>query len=165
MDRSDSVRSERDALVQKYGKVINESDLTTDIGGLKATQDNDATRSEGRRFNQDMRLLNIAVAQRDGLMKAISGPNATTEEAALTDAGNAMKAIANEKGIKVSAQSLTGAISDLIGQVKDRQSQIDRLQANAETTKASLEKMQATFNEQLAKHKQSVDEQTTVAQA
>lgn len=163
VDRN-KILSERDALVLKYNRIINESDLTTDVGALKATQDNDATRTEGRRFNQDMKLINIAVAQRDGLVKVISGPNASTEEAALTAAADAMKAIANEKGIKVSAQSLTGAISDLIGQVKERQSQIDRLQTDAQTTTAKLKKLESDFTEALTKHKQSADEQTTVAQ-
>ncbi len=151
-------------LQSKYNDYVAESDLGQDIGNLRATKANDRTRTEGRRFNDDMKLVGIAVAQRDGLVKVIAGANAVSEESALLEAANAMKAVSAEKSVKVPAQYLTGAITALVNLNKDKQARIEALETDAKTQDAKLAKLKSDFETALVTHKKGADAQMQVAQ-
>lgn len=163
VDRN-KISADLSLLQSKYNDYVAESDLGSDIGGLKATKSNDRGRTEGRRFQEDTRLVQLAVQQRDGLVKQISGPTAASEEGALVDAANAMKALSGDKDLKIAAQSLTGAITALHDRIKQQRSQIERLEADAKTQTDKLAKLKSDFDAAVATHKKAADDQTQIAE-
>lgn len=163
VDRN-KIQLERETLESKFNDYISEADLGSDLGGLKATKAADRNRAEGRRFADDARLVQIAIQQRDGLVKQISGPTASSEEGALIDAANVMKALNADKDLKITAQSLTGAVTALHERVKEQRAQIARLQADARTQEAKLTKLKGDFDAAVAAHRKAAEEAAQNAQ-
>ena len=137
--------TEKDSLTARYDAIVSEADVTGElVNAMKAIKANEAAR-----FG-DARLLAVAAMQRDTLAKQIAGPGAGGEADALKAADAALTPLTDGRGaVKVTANSLSGAVTALAGQVKSRQTEIQQLTVAREDLSKKLDAVNAAFTGQL----------------
>jgi len=148
---------EYDTLQKKFEAVVSPTDLDGDvITSLKAAKTNNSTQ-----YPADMKLLNVALKQRDGLATAINGT--PSEADANTAAQSALKKVSSDPSLKVSGNTLVAAINGLSSLAKNQQAQIAQAKAGNEDLQKQLSAVNASFKQQLDAAQQDVSKFTDTA--
>jgi hypothetical protein len=146
----------------KYSDVIDDSALSTlqnDPYGLVAAKS--SPNAAAMNVNQSMKLLEVAVEQRNALAKLIAGtPGAdpgnayTIGNTAMTQAAAANKAA---QGSAFAPSSLVDSITALTTTLKARKAEVDALKADRDTVAAAQKKKDADTANQLDAMNKTID--------
>lgn len=137
------VTVELDTLTKKYEGVVSPTDLDGDVvTGLKSVKSTNSTM-----YPADMKLLNVAMKQRDGLATVINGTGSESDAAAA--ARTAITRVRGDAALKVQANSLVSTVNALVGIAKNQNTQIAQLTAAREDLSKQLAAVNAAFKTQL----------------
>ncbi|HEY0007849.1 MAG TPA: hypothetical protein VGB55_03910, partial [Tepidisphaeraceae bacterium] len=154
---------ELDTLKSRYDKVISEADLSGDVS---ARLNDVKTANPGYK---DLRQINVAIAQRDNLIRTIAGPAAASEADAIAAANAALgqaKALAEKAKItQINADSLNGAVTSLTSTVNSQQTDIAQLTSARDALNKQIDGLKATFTQQLAAKDKDIEAARAQAEA
>jgi len=144
------VSVELETLTKKYESIVSPTDLDGDVvNSLKAAK----TNSNGV-YPNDMKLLNVALKQRDGLATVINGT--PSEADANTAAQTVLKKVSGDASLKISGNTLVAAINGLSSLAKSQQTQIAQAKTANEDLQNQLKAVTTTFTQQLDAAKKDV---------
>jgi hypothetical protein len=145
----------------KYADIIDESALgnpSNDFTALQAARH--ATGSPIPGINPSMKLLDVALAQRNYLAKLIAGPSVTDPDKAATIANTAIAqastAVKNGGGT-TAATTLADSVNALGSTLAARDAQAKTLATDLKNAQADFEKKQSDFTAQLDAMNKTID--------
>jgi hypothetical protein len=137
------VSVELDTLQKKYESIVGPTDLDGDVvSSLKSAKTNNPTLYPG-----DMKLLNVALSQRDALAKLVNGTPSETD--ATTAANAALKRVGGDASLKAQGNSLVSIVNSLATSVKNRDGQIAQLNDSNKGLESQLKGVTSSFTQQL----------------
>jgi len=151
---------EKESQKKLYDDVIGEADLNSDL----KTRLVEIKSANPTAFPPDMKLINVALAQRDNLVRKIAGAAATGEADAITSADAAIVKAKAAGGDKLAVDSLTAAINGLATELGAKQQQLTAAEAAREAVNKKLQGLEANLQAQIkAKDEDLVKARTSVS--
>jgi hypothetical protein len=136
---------------KRYDDVI----LTAQLTGPEVAQLREARQTEGSGFSANDKLFNVAIGQRDALVKILTGTTAAPN-AAMTQTATTLAKIAEQvkaAGVSVdtnNASNLNGLLATLAATIESQSSEIARLAGAVKSAKANEAATIKRTTEQLA---------------
>jgi hypothetical protein len=146
-------------LAQQYGDILAEGELSSpDLAALKEAR---SSAPEGSDINPSMKLMRVAMAQRDALARLISG-SATTDPARAQMGATAALTASAEKvkeltGAVLPIESATGAIEALTRIVTDLKTEAETMKQQRDAANAAAEAAAKRAQETIESLNQNVE--------
>ncbi len=144
VDRN-KITMEKETQKRLYDEVIGEADLNSDLKNNLVT----IKTSNPTAYPPDMKLISVALAQRDNLVRKIAGAGAVGETDALAAADAAVVRAQNAGGDKLTADSLVSAINGLSAQLAGKQQELVSSEQAREALNKKLQSLEGTLQAQI----------------
>ncbi len=130
---------------KKLDSVIRETDIAGDV----KTQLEQARTDDPNTFSSDMKLMDIALTQRNNLVRKIAGATITNDQLALANSDAALKDAAKIEGVKLNTDNLLGAVKSLTTELKNSRDQLKATEEGRDALSKKIKELEEGIGAQI----------------